>query len=247
MFQQAFNVYDLDGTYWTLYVEILFYLFMLGIYCIKKLHKIVLIGSICLLLLPFYSILYAHPSISHKVPLVNHFPLFFAGILFYHIYNGVQNYLYYMLILFCFIMQCTLYDDVRSSNVISFYQYIAMLVLYFTVFLLFVNGRLNFIANKVTLFLGKVSYALYAVHEFLSLMILMPFFEPKFGFWPAALLSFLISLGVAYLITQHVEARAVKFIKAKSRKRQQIQGVPLINIVLQKPTSTSDFQNKKHS
>jgi len=89
MFQlNVFKIQDIDGSYWTMTVEMIFYIFMLLIFQFKFLKYITWIGLIttvlCFIYGTFLKLHYPqiHSSLGSHLPLINHFPLFFAGILF---------------------------------------------------------------------------------------------------------------------------------------------------------------------
>src|ERR1700722_3433195 len=91
MMQPIFRVPYIDASYWTLTVEMQFYIFMLLIFMAGKLKDIERIGSIFLSALILYyfiaaaffenSWIYIAPR--SFTPIINHFQFFFAGILFY--------------------------------------------------------------------------------------------------------------------------------------------------------------------
>jgi peptidoglycan/LPS O-acetylase OafA/YrhL len=93
MFQHYMGISDLDGVYWTLIIEMVFYFTMLAIYYFGYLRRIELIGSLLTggVFFLFTFTKFSSPSIYEKInffyPLLNHFPLFFAGIIFYLIKN----------------------------------------------------------------------------------------------------------------------------------------------------------------
>lgn len=114
MFQLYMHQADMDGPYWTMIVEVLFYLVMLMIYLLKSLHRIERIGIFSLFIIICYHFSlnsqyhFLHESISYYFPLINHFPLFFAGIIFYKLkfrkYSSRDAFLQYILILICFVI-----------------------------------------------------------------------------------------------------------------------------------------------
>ena len=109
---------------------------------------------------------------------MGHFPLFFAGILFYHLYFEKTSFKLVLGIAICYVTTLLIFQNVgRSHDFIELPQYIFMVSLCFGVFILLVNRKLGFIVNPVTLFLGKISYSLYLVHQFLGIKFLIPYLE----------------------------------------------------------------------
>lgn len=228
MIQFYLKIPDLDGPYWTLLIELSFYISLCILYqtnLLKHINTIGLILLIALLVTSFYidqfEIL---KRIITRIPLLQFIPLFFAGILFYKIYTLKNKILEtYGLIVACLINQIILYKHAGWSwYYINQVEYAIMLSLYFIIFGLFVNNKLNFIANNVTLFLGKISYALYLSHYYLSDKILLPYFTQtlKINFWVSSIILTLpIVLFIAYFITFYIEIP----IREKFKQKKEIE------------------------
>jgi len=91
-----------------------------------------------------------------------------------------------------------------------------MLSLYFAIFILYVSDRLKFIVNRTTVFLGRISYPLYLIHQFVSVGIIIPFFNGTLGinFWISSLLIALpIVILLASLLNSFVEIPAMNAIR----------------------------------
>jgi peptidoglycan/LPS O-acetylase OafA/YrhL len=154
------------------------------------------------------------------VPIFQYIPLFLSGIVFYKLYHEKQQKIInYLIILFCLICQIFFFSfSGRSGGFINQIQYATMLTIYFTLFTLFVNYKLQFIVNRFTLFMGKISFALYLIHQFVSLKYIIPYFHTELGinFW---VVTFLINLPiliiVASLITYKIEVPLSKKMKYK--------------------------------
>ncbi len=226
MFQFYFQIDDLDGPYWSLIIEMLFYILFYFIYKVKILKYTIHIGislctSILILTQFFYSSLYVKNLIIW-VPLFQFFPLFFAGINFYKIYTEKDKLPQrYLIILFCFICQVMLFPYAGRSNLfINHLEYGIMLAVYFILFILFVNKYLFFIVNKTTLFLGKISYALYLVHQYISIQFIIPTLHTKFGlnFWFVIFcIDLPIVIAFATFLTYKIEIPYSKLLKNKLR------------------------------
>lgn len=218
MFQYLFKIKDIDGSYWTMYVEMLFYIFIVILFATKQIKFIVQIGSVILFFI-FINDLWLENSFSflsqiHKIyPLINHFPLFFAGIIFYKImnYNLLEKkllLLYNFLIPICFCVQLLLFDNGgRSSGYIIFQEYFLILLVYFSIFTLFVYKKIGFIVNKTTLFLGKISFSLYLIHQYVGAGIIIPIFIRflHLGYWVSHIFALVIVIILAGLITYFIE------------------------------------------
>jgi len=229
MFQTYLGFTDLDGPYWTMIIEMLFYLFMLLIFVTGKLKRVEIIGLFILVPVYYYGRFLPsaapgiHTMLGQKIPLINHFPLFLAGILFYKIRFDKPSLFRYLLIAVCFYVQLTLFwSGGRSHGVVNYTEYIILLTVYFTLFILYVNGMLGFIVNKVTLFLGKISFGLYLIHQYLALVILIPFAVAHTSlnhFQSVILFALPVELGLATLIHLLVEKPAMDKIRGWYKKR----------------------------
>jgi peptidoglycan/LPS O-acetylase OafA/YrhL len=226
MFQFYLRVPDLDGPYWSLIIEMLFYLFVLLLFQIKWLKYLNTIGIVLCSATVLLSHYYYEKTymIIKGIPLLQFLPLFLAGTNFYKIYTKKDNIAYnYLIVLFCFICQILLFSHAGFSNTfINWTEYIIMLFIYFSLFTLFVNNRLTFITNKTTLFLGKISYALYLIHQFVSISLIIPFFYDTLGlnFWIVTIfINLPVVIAVATFITYKIEVPYSKKMKKLLKSR----------------------------
>ncbi len=231
MFQFYLKVPNLEAPYWTLIIEMIFYISMLLLFELKLLKYLNWIGvvlcSITVLAIQYFYDVKLVKEIFTRIPLFQFLPLFFAGTVFYKIYSGNKNLLLnYLIIIFCLTCQLFLFPHAgRSMEFISWSQYYYMLTLYFIIFILFVNNKLLFIVNKGTLFFGKISYALYLIHQFLSLNYIIPFFYNQLGinFWIVCIFIDLpIIVGIATFITYKIELPYTNQMKEKLRTQTRV-------------------------
>jgi len=224
MFQHYLRAGNIDGTYWTMIIEMVFYILIVILFRAGLLKYIIAIGLILLGITVVWDIfieayfLSFYKLIRYIFPLINHFPLFFAGILFYKIANSPgANYRYYVLICLCLPVQVMLYNNGGSAqNYISQYSYGLMLLAYFFIFSLFIHQKLGFIVNKPALFFGKISFALYLIHQYLSIDVIIPMLtkQANVNFMIAACLAFAVSVGLSAFITYYIEVPLGKKIKS---------------------------------
>lgn len=212
MFQYYFKIPDIDGPYWTMIIEMSFYIFIAIVFVLKKMKHIIPIGLILLFiyilqyllvgtqLLPYYT------ELRWAVPVIYYFPLFFSGIIFYKLLTDKENhFLYYVFLLFLITMQISNTD--MDGLFINHAQHTLMTIIYFGLFILFVNKKLGFIVSRPSLFLGKISFALYLIHQYVSTQVLLPFLLDTchLNFWVAALIGLTIVITLATLVTYYIE------------------------------------------
>ena len=221
MFQFYLNIRDIDGPYWTMIIELLFYILMLFLFhfnFLKHINKIGITLSILILLLVQFQNDYNWiKTVMHWVPLLQFWPLFFTGILFYKLMTENVNLItHYSLILICLFSQVMLFQYSGRSNIfIEVGEYTIMLSLYFSTFILFVNGKLKFIISKPTLFLGKISFALYLIHQKISIGFIIPFLtlNLNLNFWFSSVIALIVSITIATSITYFIEVPLSKKMK----------------------------------
>jgi peptidoglycan/LPS O-acetylase OafA/YrhL len=127
----------------------------------------------------------------------------------------------------CFIISCISYNNLDRSTHVSYNEHIGMLVVYFVIFLLYVNNKLGWLTNRALLFLGAISYALYLIHMSLGLYFLRPFMDKLFGgfSWLGTLLILAIVIGLATIVTYYIEKPVMKFLKARLQTQKEKQQV----------------------
>lgn len=212
MLQYYLQIPNLDGPYWTMIIEMLFYIFILFLFRFSLLHHILWIGAILCIAIFTLSFFFWNDftqSLFRAIPLLEFFSLFFAGIIFYKVTTEKSSVVHYLLIGMCLLIQVSLFYHVgKSKTVISQLEYAIMLFIYFSLFTLFANGRLGILVQRPFLFLGKISFALYLTHQYIILGHVLPLLINRLGlnFWISSIFICLpIALLIATLITYFVE------------------------------------------
>lgn len=198
----------IDGVYWSLVPEIFFYAFMLLVFLFKKLDKIELIGFFWLLIMLVNSIfIKKFENLDFFTTILNlqYGMLFLIGINFFKIYNKESNWVNHL--------------QIALSVLVAFYvnqkqEYLLILFLLIIVFYLFVYDKLFFIKIKPLLFIGKISYSLYLVHQFIGYIIIQNLIQNHItNYYILIIVPFLISCGIAFLIVRFVEIPSNRFLK----------------------------------
>ncbi len=228
MFHFYFKTHEIIDTAWTLIVEMLFYILIIILVIFKLLEKIKLIGIILI----FYSVISTHffynytfvKKIIYWVPLLQYMPLFLAGILFFKIkYEEAKKIENYVIIFICLISQISLYNYSGYSNYFTnILEYSIALSVFFLVFTLLINNKLNIIVNKYSLFLGKISFSLYLIHKniFQDLLVRILMKYIQVNFWIASfIIAIPLSILFAYLFTIFIEKPANQYLKIKLKTK----------------------------
>jgi len=223
MFQYYLRIPDIEDPYWTMIIEMLFYIGILALYQLKKLKHLTSIGLALIIVIVPLSFFFKDELLFKRlmliIPLWQYVPLFLAGTLFYKIFYGLENNRKnYAILILCFLAQIFLYSNTyRYINFITQTEYTLTLTVFFSLFILFVNNKLKYIVSPVSLYFGKISFALYLTHQFLSFNFLIPTLVEKWhwNFWIATLcVSLPISIILASTITYFIEIPLGKKMKS---------------------------------
>ncbi len=222
MFQYYLQRPNLDGPYWTMTYEVLFFLFMLGVFAFKGMRRIerVALGGILFTgVQNFIFKMYwpdAFSALQKWVPILSHFALFMAGILFYKIRTEGMNLFRVMCILLAYVMQLSSFENGGMSHIyITFPEYFVILTFYFLLMFLLMFDRLNFLEWKLLLYFGAISYPLFLVHQFVSRSVIIAVLVRYNGFsyLAASLVALAFCIGLATLINRYVEKQAGHWIR----------------------------------
>ncbi|RVU01506.1 acyltransferase [Mucilaginibacter limnophilus] len=230
MIPHILGIEEIDHSYWSLAVEVVFYVLILIALLtkqIKNIEKWSAVGLVLLVLFHFVSpLLHVEGllfKISYRIEFLNQAPLFIAGIIFYKMHHERPTLYRHLLVLCSFVLACFMHPKGRALQHISFTEHTIMLMIYFAMFYLFIYGLIGWIANTGTLFLGKISYSLYLIHQYFSLRILIPsLMDAGLPHLHACIVSLLIVIitaaGFAYFIEYPLHDKIRAYLKRNTTK-----------------------------
>jgi peptidoglycan/LPS O-acetylase OafA/YrhL len=228
MVQPYFGVEDLDGSYWTLLVELIFYVWVIFVYILKRVNRIEDAGFITLIVIlayHYFSHLYpeVYAFIQRILPIANYFPFFFSGIIFYHIKFKKATFKRIIFLLVSLISAFYLHDKGgRAMHLISYVQHSVTIVFYHVVFILLVLDKLKFIVKRYFIFLGNISYSLYLLHQYIGRNIIHTLVSyAHLNLYVALLLTILFIILLATGVTYYVEIPIIKYIRDRYKKHGQ--------------------------
>jgi peptidoglycan/LPS O-acetylase OafA/YrhL len=218
MIQFYFGVQDVEGPYWTMLVELIFYVYIAVFYRFSKSFNFItmIIISMTLILVHFF---YQSDFIFlfYKIPFLQFTPLFFAGIIFYKKkMNLISNLKFIVYLIFCYFAQLLLFNfSGKSMGQVTFFQYWIMLTIYFLVFYFFIENKMKFLINKVLIFLGRISFVLYLIHYRVSVNFIIPILMKKYFFslLTSSIIALIITVVISAFITFYVEKKFVSVVK----------------------------------
>lgn len=223
MLPSYFNMPYLDEQYWTLEVELLFYLFIVFVLIFQREDHLEKVGYVALGTIFFYSVIIQpyfssiYELLDRYMPLLNHFPLFFAGMLFYK-QRQQEEWERYIGILLCFLLTLLLFDHSgRSHFYVSINLYVLSSITYFVIFF-FLNkkGIVTPLRWPPILFIGRISYPLYLIHQYFSAVIIRYIVNHlRVSFFVAVLVALILTVLIAYLVTRFIEEPALLRVKKK--------------------------------
>ena len=212
MFQEFAKVDHIDGVYWSLTVELLFYFGMATIFATGLMGRL---RAICLLWAAACVANHALASmgidvfwIVQKYGLLRQGHFLIAGIMFYEIWRGRPPVLPHAILGLCLVSIGLAYPVADA----------AMCAVFFAAFWLAIKGHLRAIAVRPLLWLGSISYALYVCHQMLGYRLMRSLESlgvPRLG---AILLALVFVLGLAAALTRWVDRPVRPAIRASLRR-----------------------------
>lgn len=116
---------------------------------------------------------YFHKAIM-IFPLIDYFPLFGAGIILYKMKSHKITTFRLSIWVLSIIIQYFLFKNGHNvnSDSISSKTYLIGLVFIYFIFYVFLFNKLKLIVNKITVYLGEISYSLYLIHMYIAPLFL---------------------------------------------------------------------------
>lgn len=213
MFQQYMRIPHIDGAYWSLEIELFFYGIIALLLLKKNISRNIEYGLLIVVFTPFLTFFHSN-GISLILIILKYSGLFYSGILFYKIWQEGFSYLKFYKILISYL--CVIWFNYGSQ---MDYYYKPFEVFYisicFILFLLFSTKKLKNVKIKPLLFIGKISYSLYLLHEVIGLIIL----DYLNGCTPYVLLNttitFIIIVLLSWGVNEFIEIPGSRLLKSR--------------------------------
>ena len=219
MLQGFFNVPHVDNVYWTLELELSFYIIMFILYKFKLLKNIekITMGWLLLLTLNIALRHYFGFQVDGRVEtllLLNNANVFIIGLMFYRIYKEGASISRYGIIVSSLLIFKLEYS---GGGLKSFHSWAEVLIVAFFVILfqLIMNGKLKFICLRAFLFAGTISYSLYLIHQNIGYVIIRDLYKLNVNPNVSIFIAIVVSITLASMITFLIEKPMMRFIKEK--------------------------------
>lgn len=220
MLNGFFFVGNIDGVYWTLCLELKFYLFMLFLLYVKHINYIerYLVGWTLISVLDFWL---ENPVLKY-IFITDFAPFFISGCLFFLIYKHGLNWKRTLLLALNFYLgylyECerlkektTHYLSLDFSNVTA----LCILASFYLAFICIISLKNTDKPYDVLFtYLGRLSYPLYLVHLRLGLVI-FNLLDTYVNKYLLVLLTCLLMIFLAHLINTFIEKPMSKYLKNK--------------------------------
>ncbi len=204
MFHEYLGVPHVDGVYWTLTVELSFYVLIFAIYLCRQLR----VGEQWLSLLIVLSLLktvgfIVIPDVVAKLLITDYIMFFVGGMCFFKIHKGLASGMT------VFILLLSLVSTILIFSIRDFLVFSVLYVLFYVS----ISGWLAFLRSRLLVSLGTLSYSLYLIHQNIGYVIINRFYRWNFNPNLGICLAFAISFLLAYGLTHYLEKPAVKMVR----------------------------------
>jgi len=211
-----------SGSYWSLWVEIQFYVLASFFYFFnqKKFYYYFFVTSILLMIFNFLlSHIYIDNYIIVKLKalrqvfdLINALPFFGLGAIFYVFYENSRNqiknstYEISIFVFFTLFLIFTNYQDLKKMALFACFISLFLLMVYYP-------KKISFLNNKVLNTIGISSYFLYLIHENVGVFLIHKNYV-DFGLpFVAPLLYIMLLIIFSVLFTTYIEGRIITSLK----------------------------------
>lgn len=200
-----------DGVYWSLTVELSFYLCMGALWQLRALDRIERVLMAWLALRLAWWLVPALPSLPATLLLVEYIGFFAVGIAAYRVWRGARSWQQQAPLLALAIIMTATFDGLEPA---------LAHIITLAIFIAIVSGRLSFLNNAVLLWFGALSYPIYLLHQNLGYAAIALVERLGGSPWLATTGTLSLVLALAQLVRNWVELPALQAIRTLWKQRR---------------------------
>ncbi|MEC3950611.1 acyltransferase family protein [Sphingobium sp. HWE2-09] len=206
-----------DGAYWTLTVEIAFYVCMIGIWKFAGLRRL---EPVLAAWLAVRWLFWFWPDMPERVIMLlvlRYTPFFVIGMLAYRLWSGQRS-----------VRQQAPYAALALLSIATMETWDVTIVgcVLLVAFLALIHGKLRFLALRPLIWLGGISYSFYLIHQHVGFVVMLEFARAGYSPWIGFAAAFLVALGLGTVINRLVERPAGEAIIAWWKRRRDKRPAP---------------------
>jgi peptidoglycan/LPS O-acetylase OafA/YrhL len=219
MFQSWVGIGSVDSVYWTLQVEMSFYLILLLLIWRRAVDKILGVMTALVVVALLDQVFVARPlgdayTYVRQILFLDNAYLFATGIVIYKLRHGFRR-RYAVILALCALCPATADFFPHHPPIDTL-----MAVLLAGTVYLATTDRLSWLVNAPLLFLGRISYSLYLIHHWIGLIFLH--YADRLGVEPnlALVLSIALCVSLAAAMTRYVEQPSLRWMRERLAQRR---------------------------
>jgi len=219
MLQGFFFLPAVDGAYWTLTVEVAFYLCVLILWQLCRMRHVERLLLCWLIIKLIFELVW--PDMPERIVMLlilRHMPYFAIGMASYRVWAGERSWQQQAPFL------AAIVTTIAVSDTIDF---LVVGLLIIAIFVAVVEGRMRWICITPLVWVGQISYSLYLVHQHIGFTIMLNAEAAGLGPIGAFLLAIVAAFALGYTINRCVERPAIDHIMRRwQRFRARPRGRP---------------------
>lgn len=219
MLQDAVGSRGMELSYWTLWVELRFYLLIgLVLWWGLTVRRVLLFMGGWLLISVMAQ--EANSAVLREIFLPDWAPYFIAGMAFFMIYRYGPNLVFWLLVGFCWALAAYYatqrIDPINVWPGVQNYMVPAIVTALFAVMALVAVGGLRWLRWRGLVVLGALTYPVYLLHEMIT-MVAIHYLYPRLTPWAVVGVAVVAVLVLAYLVHRLVERPSRSWMERRLR------------------------------